>query len=276
MAMKLLVTDIDETLSFGESLTPEVTSACARLREKGWAIMVATGRILATALPHIRGTGTSLPAILYDGGRMMEPYTGKTLFETAMDPSLALEIVHAGWEHPVELQIIGDERAVCRNGDTMTRSFFTDVGIPVDCSLTEPLVPHDVFRVIFHGIPGCIRSLQRDLNRRFSGRAEIVQAGEGFLDILPLGVSKGSALRRWLQTLPQAPEIIVAAGDHHNDLEMLREADVAVVPENAAPEVFDIADVIMPSAKKDGFVYLADWLLHAEIRRDETPSPIVL
>ena len=276
MRMKLLVTDIDETLSRGEQLTPGVISACGRLRENGWTIMVASGRILATALPHIRGTGTDLPAILYDGGRIMDTKTGRAVSETSMDPALAREIVQAGWEHPVELQIIGDERAVCRSADIVTRGFFAEAGVPVDSSLEAPSVPREVFRVIFHGIPGSIRSLERDLKSRFAGRAEIVQAGEGFLDILPLGVSKGAALRGWLSTLPELPEIVVAAGDHHNDVEMLKEADIAVVPEDAAEEVLELSDVIMPSADKDGFAFLADWLLRGELQRGETESPVVL
>ena len=276
MRMKLLVTDIDETLSRGEQLTPGVISACERLRGNGWTIMVASGRILATALPHIRGTGTDLPAILYDGGRIMDTSTGRAVSETSMDPALALEIVQAGWEHPVELQIIGDERAVCRSADAVTRGFFAEAGVPVDSSLESPSVPQEVFRVIFHGIPGSIRSLERDLKSRFAGRAEIVQAGEGFIDVLPLGVSKGAALRGWLATLPELPEIVVAAGDHHNDMEMLKEADIAVVPEDAADEVLALSDVIMPSADKDGFVFLADWLLKGDIHRDENASPVVL
>ena len=158
----------------------------------------------------------------------------------------------------------------------MTRGFFAEAGVPVDSSLESPSVPQEVFRVIFHGIPGSIRSLERDLKSRFAGRAEIVQAGEGFLDVLPLGVSKGAALRGWLATLPELPEIVVAAGDHHNDMEMLKEADIAVVPEDAADEVLALSDVIMPSADKDGFVFLADWLLKGDIHRDENASPVVL
>ncbi len=51
MAMKLLVTDIDETLSRGESVSPEVERACARLRENGWSLMVATEEFLRRQFP---------------------------------------------------------------------------------------------------------------------------------------------------------------------------------------------------------------------------------
>lgn len=274
--MKLLVTDIDETLSRGMDMTSEVTEACARLRQNGWRIMLATGRILATALSHIRGTGSDLPAIVYDGGRIMDPRTSKALYEIELDPSLALEIVRAGWDHPVELQIIGDEKGFCRYSDVLTRAFFREAGVPVDDSLVTPLVSEKVFRVIFHGMPGCIRTLQRDLRAQFDGRAEVVLAGENFLDVLPKGVSKGAALQAWLRTLPDPPEIIVAAGDHHNDFEMLALANLAVAPEDAAGEILNMAHVIMPSADRHGFSFLAKHLLSEENIRGECGTAIVL
>lgn len=276
MGLKLLVTDIDETLSRGEMVTPEVAAACECLRKDGWSLMVATGRILATAISHIRGMGTSLPTIVYDGGRVMDPVTGKVLYEVLMEPSMALEIIRAGWEHPVELQIIGDERAFCRYSDVMTRDFFAASGVPVDNSLEKPSVPSEVFRVIFHGLPCCIRTLQHDLRRQFAGRAEIVQAGEGFLDILPPGVSKGAALSAYLKTLSEAPDVVVAAGDHYNDLELLAAAHLSVAPEDAVEDVLKMARVIMPSADKHGFAALADWLLLWEGTRDEITEPVVL
>jgi Cof subfamily protein (haloacid dehalogenase superfamily) len=276
MAFKLLVTDIDETLSRGESVSPEVELACARLRENGWSLMVATGRILATAISHIRGIGSSLPAIVYDGGRVMDPSSGRSLCETPMDPSLALEIVGAGWHHPVELQIIGDEKAYCRYSDVMTRDFFAASGVPVDDTMESPSSPSKVYRVIFHGVPGCIRTLQYELKSRFSERAEIVQAGDGFLDILPRGVSKGAALASWIETLSERPELVVAAGDHHNDMELLSSAHIAAAPEDAADDVLKIARVIMPSAGRHGFASLAEWLLEWEGSRYEIASPVVL
>jgi len=276
LGMKLLVTDIDETLSRGMNIATEVAEACTRLRKNGWRIMLATGRILATARSHILETGSDLPAIVYDGGRIMDPRTSKALYEVRLDPSLALEIVQAGWEHPVELQIIGDERGYCRYSDVLTRAFFRESGVPVDDSLESPRVPEKIFRVIFHGIPGCIRTLQRDLQAQFAGRAEVVLAGANFLDVLPKGVSKGAALEEWLKTLSEPPEIIVAAGDHHNDLEMLASAHLAVAPEDAAEEVLRMAHVIMPSADRHGFSFLAEHLLSEEKILGEYGAAIVL
>ena len=103
-----------------------------------------------------------------------------------------------------------------------------------------------------------------------------MQAGSGFLDVLPLGVSKGTALRAWLSMLPERPEIIVAAGDHHNDLEMLAAADLAVVPEDGAEDVLRAADIIMPSPDRHGFAALAALLLREDLPGSNTTRPVVL
>ena len=42
--MKLFVTDIDDTLSVGETVSEEVKEACARLKDNGWDIMKKSSR----------------------------------------------------------------------------------------------------------------------------------------------------------------------------------------------------------------------------------------
>lgn len=276
MVSKLLVTDIDETLSRGEGVTPPVERACARLRDNGWSLMVATGRVLASSLSHIEGIGSTLPAIVYNGGRIMDPRTRGALCETTMDPSLVREVVEAAWHHDVELQVMGDEKAYCRPEDRRTRHFFGLAGIPVDDSMSSPFSPERVYRVIFHGEANAVGALQQDLKGRFADRVQFVLAGERFLDALPPGVSKGRALTKWLESLPNLPDLVVAAGDHHNDLELLQTAHIAAAPEDAAPEVLDIAKIVMPSADRHGFAALADWLLEWERDRPELPSAVVL
>jgi hydroxymethylpyrimidine pyrophosphatase-like HAD family hydrolase len=116
------------------------------------------------------------------------------------------------------------------------------------------------------------------LRDAFGGRVEIVSGGAEFLDILPKGVSKGAALDRFLSTLPERPETVVAAGDHGNDLAMLSRADVAAVPRNAAEEALSAADIVMPAAFEHGVSALADHLLSPAFRADKKRAghPLIL
>ncbi len=67
--------------------------------------------------------------------------------------------------------------------------------------------------------------------------------------------TKGNALHRILAKAGRAKEErVIAAGDDHNDLSMLREADVRIVIEHAPPEVLAEADIIAERPSKMGLI----------------------
>ena len=160
---------------------------------------------------------------------------------------------------PLELQVSGDERISCRETDTQTRSFFANLG-PIRL-VTEPVVTEPVFRICLWMESRLMPEVEKDLRERFGREAEICPGGPQFMDIQPLGVSKGSALDRLLAELPTRPEVIVAAGDHCNDRELLRRADVAASPSNAHEALLREADLIIPPVSEHGIRALIDHIL---------------
>jgi hydroxymethylpyrimidine pyrophosphatase-like HAD family hydrolase len=70
-----------------------------------------------------------------------------------------------------------------------------------------------------------------------------VFSSEIFLEYLPYGVSKGSALRK-LKDYMGGNYIIYAVGDYNNDIEMLHEADIGIATDNAIPMLKESADLI--------------------------------
>ena len=256
--MKLFITDIDDTLSIGEAVADEVREACSRLRSAGWEIMVATGRTYSTARGHMEAIGVTRPSILYNGGRIVDP-GGRPLYSRLMEENLANRILEYVWTLPLELQVSGDERISCRETDTQTRSFFANLG-PIRL-VTEPVVTEPVFRICLWMESRLMPEVEKDLRERFGREAEICPGGPQFMDIQPLGVSKGSALDRLLAELPTRPEVIVAAGDHCNDRELLRRADVAASPSNAHEALLREADLIIPPVSEHGIRTLIDHIL---------------
>lgn len=259
--MKLLVTDIDETLSVGETVSAEARDACARLRRNGWDIMIATGRIFGAARKHMEAASVSQPCIFYDGGRTMTA-DGEELHSVLLSPSLAEEILEFLWPLPLEIQIAGDEAVRCRESDRETILFYRQSEVPLRY-VSAPAAGEPVYRIGLWLGPEKLPGVVRQLRDAFGGRAEISPGGTQFVDILPKGVSKGAALERFVAGLPERPEVIVAAGDNENDLTMLRFADVAAVPRNADPAVLPLADIVMPTVREHGFRDLADRLLSA-------------
>ena len=259
--MKLLVTDIDGTLTAENSVPGPVAEACARLGRAGWRFMVATGRIWASARPFVEAIGSDLPAIVYDGARIMQGGAGKNAFREWRIPSrVAGEVLSLGWQSSLLVQAYGDEEVTCRPGDEVTRRFFRSLGVVVKPDLVSAKLDYNPYRIIFYGNPDEARDLGERIRRSMEGRVEVTLAGEGFLDILAPGVSKGAALRAFLEDSGLKISQIVAAGDHLNDLDLLREADLAVTFRDAPKEVIDAAHLVLPPASNMGFLELCRFL----------------
>jgi Cof subfamily protein (haloacid dehalogenase superfamily) len=65
--------------------------------------------------------------------------------------------------------------------------------------------------------------------------------------------TKGAAISHLRQKLA-LNNAVIAAGDDINDISMLQEADIRIVMENAPDEVRALADIIAPSASREGII----------------------
>ncbi|SMG18414.1 HAD family hydrolase [Dethiosulfovibrio salsuginis] len=265
---RLLVTDLDGTMvDRSDRISKATSDSIEGLISAGWDVMVATGRTLSTSLSHMESLGSDLPAVVYDGGRVMDR-NGRALWERTMDRELALAILSAGWEYGLEVQVMGDEIVFCRPQDVKTMAFFDRTGLSYSPMLTDPIIPEgEIFRVMFFDPTGSLAgAVSRDLRRRFEGTTEVVLAGDGFVDVLPQGVSKGKALERWLDFSEIKYHTIVAVGDNENDLELLKFADMAVAVSSAPEDLLSVAHWVVPPPEEDGPSVLVRRLLdfHSE------------
>jgi Cof subfamily protein (haloacid dehalogenase superfamily) len=260
--VNLLVTDIDSTLSVGETVSEEVISACRMLCDNGWQIMVATGRTLQSSLSHIRQISALDTAIVYDGARVMSADSGREIMGFELSNDDVLEIMEFSWDSDLEIQIAGDEVLFCRETDVETRDFCQKTGLMCR-TIDSPKIIGKAYRVAFWGKQNTIRSLEFDMKNIFRERFSITRGGDNFLDILPVGISKGCALEQLIRGgYVQVLGLIAAAGDHMNDFELLSYADISAVPHNCAPEILKLADIIMPSVENHGFSFLAKTLIN--------------
>lgn len=264
VVIKLFVTDIDDTLSVGETVSEEVKQACLRLKNNGWDVMIATGRSFGTAKNHIRAVSATQSAIVCDGSRIVG-LNGKEIWASLLDVSNVAKLLDAIWNMPLEIQIAGDEVIYCREGDEETTRFYTQAGVPVH-HIGAPHAVAPIYRVGLWVEPEKLPSIEYKIKKLFGDIFEVTPGGVSFLDILSKGVSKGSALERLVSGFPKRPEIIVAAGDHNNDLTMLRYADFAAAPRNAVQPVLSMADFVMPKAAEHGICSLVDHILSPEFK----------
>jgi hydroxymethylpyrimidine pyrophosphatase-like HAD family hydrolase len=263
MGLKILVSDFDGTLAHRDHVPLAVSRALLSLVEAGWELILATGRIYASVRPHLESVPTTMPLILYDGARIVSSDGGDVLFERLLAGETASEALRIGWNSGLEVQVYGDEEILIRPDESDSERYFRKLAVPVRNDLVEPRVDEDVYRVIFYGDPVVVRRLARRMASALGEAAAVTLAGDGFLDILAPGVSKGAALEHLLASMGR-PGCLVCAGDHHNDRELLLLADLAAVPDDAANELKAVSHFIFPSASEEGFVSLARFLLESD------------
>jgi len=244
----------------------DLSSSAERATSRGWSLIVATGRILAGALRHIRSLGALWPSIVYDGARVMDPKSGAVYFERRMPADVAREVLRLGFDFPLEVQVYGDEAVRCRPSDLLSIAYFKSLDVKLEPVLLSSDIKDDVFRILYFGKPALVAKLKGMLEGSLSGKVNITLAGDDFLDVLPLGTSKGSALAELKKLSGLNDVYVVGVGDHMNDLEMLGICDFKVAPEDAVSDILEMADLVIPPASRKGFCALADFLLSRDFK----------
>lgn len=85
---------------------------------------------------------------------------------------------------------------------------------------------------------------------------------QGYLDILPTGISKGTGVKQLCEYLGISIEKCICVGDGENDIPMLKEAGLGISMKNGAASVKAAADYMVPYTNDEGAIaYLAEKFL---------------
>lgn len=87
---------------------------------------------------------------------------------------------------------------------------------------------------------------------------DVLLVGPGWMEIMPKGVSKASAIEKIAKKLGYSMENVMAFGDAENDIEMIKEAGIGVAMGNAMDSVKKVADVVTSSNDENGIGQVID------------------
>jgi Cof subfamily protein (haloacid dehalogenase superfamily) len=251
MAVRLIALDIDGTLldSRWKLSEPNRAAICEAAR-RGIEVALVTGRRYDFALPVAQDLGCPLTMIVNNGG-MIRASSGETRLRHLLAADVARSVLEmcALWrngaavifDRPRANQLMLERLDA---DDSIRYAYYSRnldfIGLaqPLASCLTE-----DPLQVMFSGTVAEMEEAERVLLD--SPVAEQVRlaatkyAARNFamLDVLPPGCTKGTALEEWAERQGLRREEILAIGDNHNDLEMLRFAGIPVVMGNSVPEL---------------------------------------
>ncbi len=255
MPYRLVVADLDGTVrSRALGITPGVRAAVADAQARGVRVCLATGRMWLSAAPWVKGLGADSPVILYNGGQVLDFAADRVLFDRRLPRAVAREaLALLRREGQAQVHLYLNDRVYVERPDPVTEAYAADDGVSVEVvPAFEPLLAEDPHKLLVIGPPARMEALGRAV-REVGMPVHAVQSEPHYLEILPAGVSKGTALRAVLAALGVPAEEVIAVGDNWNDLEMIEAAGLGVAMGHAPAGVRARADHVCGTSEEEGF-----------------------
>ncbi len=231
MRRKLLFLDLDGTLlDSAKRVSAANRDALSRALALGHGAVITTGRPLrgAMALAQSLGlAGEGCYIVAFNGGLIYDCTAKSLLSYAALPRETALEALQICDEFGVHAQTYDETGVVVtpRWDDATLRRYCALGGglpsrvIPAWEQLDAP--PCKVLAASYAD-HAALRCLADSLAPRLHGRASCFFSCPDYFEIMPLGVSKGTALETLCGLLRVPREDSIAVGDEENDLPMLR------------------------------------------------------
>jgi len=266
MAIRLLALDIDGTLlnPRGE-ITPRTRKALDEVQQLGILVALVTGRRFGSARPVVLELGLSVPLVSHNGALTKNVSTLETIGFHPLDVETAREVIRIGRAHRADMiccddpdglgvmvieGVSPDNRALHRYLDKY-RDSLHEVPDLLD------YVDHAPIQIMFSGSCDPIDDFADQLQQELDGRIQLFKTRYRsvdltILDAISMTASKGASVDEIALSYGIECEEIMAVGDNHNDLTMLRRAGVGVVMANAEDELKAMGFALTASNDDDG------------------------
>lgn len=245
MMQVLLVSDMDGTLlRTDQSISLENQNAVKRFVDSGGLFTVATGRNETSVERFLNVIPINAPAILYNGSVIYDFATGKRLLDKRL-PDRTIEVIDQLMKYfpQIGIEVYCEGKIYFPKENAITRMHQSREGfIPLFIQLRD--MPLSWNKVVLAIDPDDISEIGTFIKYRFTHLFDVVQSESQFLEILPKGSNKGTALKILANILSIDLSHIISVGDNMNDLEMICNSGLGFAVENAHPDLISSADFI--------------------------------
>lgn len=246
----LFLSDFDNTILYTAAalknggkcpdMNPRNIEALRYFMAEGGKFGVATGRAMAAFEQYAPLVPTNVPAVVNNGAGIYD-YEKKEYVETLFldessrahiaavmeaNPAVSLELFHAG----SLLQVYNESRWNAKHSE------LTGMGYEVVQDLSPESVEMPLSKALFLGETEELKKAAAFIEQQsWRGDYELIFSSDYLLELTAKGANKGDMAKRLKDRL--GCTMLVCAGDHMNDLTMLRAADRAFCPSNAVDAV---------------------------------------
>lgn len=246
----LFLSDFDNTILYTAGalknggvcpeMNPRNIEAINYFMAEGGYFGVATGRAMAAFRQYAPLVPTNVAAVVYNGAGIYDYKTQKyedTLFLQESARGHIQEIVDANPAVSLEMFHEGELLQVYRESKWNEKhTSLTGMGYEVVSDLSAQSVQMPLSKALFLSETEDLLKTAAFIDAQpWRGEYELVLSSDYLLELTAKGATKGDMARRMKEKL--GCKLLVCAGDHMNDLSMLRAADRAFCPSNSVDEV---------------------------------------
>jgi Cof subfamily protein (haloacid dehalogenase superfamily) len=280
MAIDIIALDLDDTLLRADlSISEGNKRALARARDAGIRIVLASGRNVHSMRSYAEELGLLGPGdymICSNGAETVHSSSGRLIDERRLDPELCREIADAIEEQGFPWQIYEEGMIHVNLPNPWALEDSRLTGQPtILVEDREEFFARGLIKFVVPGEPERVAALLERLRSRFRDRVIVLTSKPYFLELLPPGADKGSALERLTRMLGLPMSRAMAIGDAMNDLGMVASAGCGCAPANAIPEVKAAARYVsVRSNEEDAVADLVERLAFPGAPEVEPPNSL--
>ncbi|WP_329622285.1 Cof-type HAD-IIB family hydrolase [Streptomyces sp. NBC_01255] len=262
---RLVATDLDGTLlRADESVSGRTRDALAAVTEAGAAHIVVTGRAVPWTRHILDDLGYEGIAVCGQGAQVYHAGEHRLLTSLTLDRQLAGLALSK-----IEAEI--GPLALAASRDGLEGEVLMGPGYQVHEGRL-PYVPYEdpaelwaapLTKLYVQHPELSDDELTRIARETVGGLVDVVMAGPGIVEILPLGLSKATGLSLAARRLGVKAAETIAFGDMPNDIPMFAWAAHGVAMGNAHEELQAVADEVTSSNEEDGIAVVLERLLSA-------------
>ena len=251
--IKLIALDLDNTLlSKDNNIPSDVLSLLRECMRRRITIVIATGRMLNSALKYAKEIGNDCKILCYNGSLIISS-DGHELFSAALTTDIMEKIVIFSKSHGLYCQFYKDHKILVEKvteGTTIDPDLLNTEALEVGDFSNYEFEPSPKAMIVVK--PEDLHRLQSELSEFLGKHVYLAQSQSYLIEIMPENINKANSLAFLCEKLGISPDEVMACGDNTNDAEMLKWAGLGVAISNSVESLKAVADYVCQNERSAG------------------------
>ncbi|MBF2450055.1 Cof-type HAD-IIB family hydrolase [Listeria welshimeri] len=272
MTTQAIILDIDGTLlNDDKKISPETKKALITAQQNGVKLILASGR--PTTGMHLYAEQLEMETyhgllVSYNGAKVVDCQTKEELFKQTLTIAEGKAVLEHMKQFEVKVMIDKDDYMYVNNvydcyitykGEEINIIQYESRGGNFKLCEKEDLaafLDYRINKILTAGDPDYMQKNYQAMMAPFKNTLNCVFTADFYFEFTAKNIDKAKALDTVLTPMGIHAENIIAFGDGHNDITMVKYAGTGIAMDNAVPELKAVANSITLSNNKDGIAHV--------------------